>query len=185
MEKSDNHIVDLVKKGEIEAFAELVRRYDTPVFNLMYRFSSSKNEAADLTQEVFCKAYERLGGYVNGRTFFPWLYTLALNHGRDWVRLQQRRNISLGSYRHNVERVEPLFPPEIVERKQEVQCLCRALAELPGDHREMLLLRYQRELSIKEIAEIFQLSESAVKMRVYRSLSFLHQCMSRGENCNE
>ena len=91
MEISDNYIVEQVRQGDVEAYAELVERYQKCIFNLMYRFSYTKGDAAELTQDVFCKAYEKLNSFQNNRTFFPWLYTLAINHGREWSRKQERK----------------------------------------------------------------------------------------------
>ena len=185
MEISDNHIVEQVRQGDIEAYSELVQRYQKCIFNLMYRFSYTSGDAAELTQDVFCKAYEKLSSFQNNRTFFPWLYTLAINHGRAWNRQQERKKNGIQLYTDSLPPDDPALPLEIVEKKQEILKMFTALAELPHEKREILLLRYQQELSIGEIANIFDLSISAVKMRISRSLELLQHQLSGEIAVNE
>ncbi len=173
MDISDNHIVTQVKQGETEAYSMLVQRYQKPVFNLMFRFSQSRIDAAELTQEIFCKTFEKLPKFDNSRKFFPWLYTLATNHGRDWTKQQQRKRNGLRLYTDSIDREDSLHPQQTLEKQQEIDEMFIALAKLPHEKREMLLLRYQQELSLGELGEIFNLSTSAVKMRIHRSLALL------------
>lgn len=168
---SDNHVVEKVRQGDLEAYGELVFRHQRSIYNLMYRFSQSQHDADELTQEVFCKAYEKLANFGDGRNFFPWLYTLALNHGRDWFRRQQTMREGLHQYAGSCMVGEVSSTPEKFEKEQEISQMYRALARLPRDRQEMLLLRYQQELSIGELGEIFNLSDSGVKMRIHRSLA--------------
>ena len=86
METSDETLVTEVLEGNTDAFATIVDRYKIQIYNLMYRYSYKSEDAADMTQEVFCRAFERLNQYRNTNRFFSWLYTLALNHAKDWQR---------------------------------------------------------------------------------------------------
>lgn len=185
MELSDNTIVEQVREGERQAYAEIVTRYQKPVFNLMYRFCHSEQDSAELTQDVFCKAFEKLGSFQNGKSFFPWLYSLALNHGRDWLRKQERKRDGMRVYTDTQKQDGPLLPLEIVEKKQEDSTLLMALSCLSYENREILLLRYQQELSISELGEIFGLSKSAVKMRIHRALSLLRDDLSENYDVNK
>ncbi len=185
MEISDNHIVTQIKQGDVEAYSELVQRYQKPVFNLMYRFSQSKIDAAELTQDVFCKAFEKLPGFQNDRNFFSWLYSLAANHGKDFIRQQERKRDGLQFYTENIEHENSYLPLEIVEKRQEINTMFIALSRLPHEKREMLLLRYQQGLSIKELGETFDLSTSAVKMRIHRSLALLQNELKGESHINE
>ncbi len=148
MELSDNEIVKQVREGNIEAFSEIVQRYQKPVFNLMYRFSQSEHDATELTQDIFCKAYGRLANFQNERSFFPWLYTVAMNHGRDWIHRQDKNRDGLRLYTDSLEHENQLLPPEIVEKQQESTTLLMALSTLSSEKRELLLQRYQQDLSI-------------------------------------
>ena len=185
MDISDNHIVKQVRQGDIESYSELVQRYQRPIFNLMYRVSQSKEDAAELTQDVFCKAFEKLNSFKNGQNFFPWLYTLATNHGKDWIRRQVRTRDGLRLYSENLERENSSLPSETIEKRQEVNKMFMALSKLPHEKQEMILLRYKQELSIGELGEIFNLSSSAVKMRIHRSLAFLQKQLNGELDVNE
>ncbi len=168
---SDEELVHLVLQGKIQSFALLVERYERVIFNLMYRFCRSESEAADLSQDVFLRAYERLATFDGKRRFFPWFYTLAMNQARDWQRSHARSLQKLAGLRWEMpaagigsQQEEQLLSSEEVNR------LYGALDVLPDTTREIVLLRYQQELPMRDLAEIFNLSESAVKMRISRAL---------------
>ena len=82
----DGEIVELVLRGNRDAFGILVRRYQGSIYNLMYRMCRSSEDAADLAQEAFIKAYEKLETFKTDKRFFPWLYAIGLNHARDYSR---------------------------------------------------------------------------------------------------
>jgi RNA polymerase sigma-70 factor (ECF subfamily) len=173
MEMSDDTLVSMVQQGEHEAFAYIVERYKIPIYNLMYRYSDTSEDAADMSQEVFCRAFERLNRYQKRNQFFSWLYTLALNHARDWTKKRNIRRRKLAQLSAEAGGNEAKSTHLLVEADQKADNLMAALATLPDDRREMLVLRYRHERSIKELSEIFDLSESAVKMRLQRALEAL------------
>lgn len=181
MENSDSFLVEQVKKGEVEAYSELVLRYQKPIYNLMFRFCHSTEDAAELTQDVFCNAFERLNRFRTSKSFFPWLYTLALNHGRDWSRKKKRKNEGLESYSRLLIQADHPSLTDNVELQQEVDQLFQALSEMSYEKREILLLKFKSDLSIREIGEIFKLSESAVKMRIQRAIKSLQALLIAGE----
>jgi len=172
MELPDSRLVKRIRDGDRDSFATLVERYKKPVFNLMFRYSDSLDDAADMTQDVFCRIFEKLHLYREKQKFFSWLYTLALNYARDWKRQQC-------SHERNVRTIETdrstgsNHPEHQAESRQQIEQLLLALDTLPEDRKEMVILRYRHERSIRELAEIFSLSESAVKMRLHRSLQDL------------
>ena len=169
----DETLVTMVLQGETEAFAFIVDRYKVQIYNLMYRFSNSTEDAADMTQEVFCRAFERLTQYEKRKQFFSWLYTLALNHARDWSKKKKNRIRKLARFSAETETYATRSAHALLEANQETDTLTAALNTLPADRREMVVLRYRHERSIKELAEIFELTESAVKMRLHRALEDL------------
>lgn len=175
---SDNHCIRKVRQGNLEAYEELVLRYQKSIYNLMYRISGSSEDADELTQEVFCKAFEKLESFSETHRFFPWLYTLAMNHGRDWGRRQHRLRNGLQHYAESLAADDLIPATARLERQQEIGQMFRALDKLPRDRQELLLLRYQQELSIEELGEIFSISRSGVKMRIHRSLELLHKHLS-------
>ena len=182
MDLSDNQLVTRILAGEHPLFAVLVERYKVQIYNLMYRLSGNSEDAADLTQDVFCKVFEKLGSYRDERSYFSWLYTSALNHGRDWRRRQRQREKN--SFFCSIEgghRPETT-PESMVEAVQRSVKLNEALGRLPEDRREMVILRYRHDRSIKELGEIFSISESAVKMRLSRAISDLGRILKERDD---
>lgn len=173
MDISDETLIDEILAGDIASFAIIVDRYRVQVYNLMYRYSGSAEDAADMTQDVFCRLFEKLKRYRNTKSFFAWLYTLALNYARDWARKKKIRKRSIDLFRREYSNRETKSPGRMVEAREETRNLLSALQTLDADRREMVLLKYRHERPIREIAEIFNLSESAVKMRLHRALGEL------------
>lgn len=178
MHRTDEEIVTEVLAGKTQHYAEIVTRYQKPVFNLMYRYTRHELDAADLTQDVFFKAFSRLSSYRPERSLFSWLYTLAINVANDWSRARTRRQTKLppldelhtphSTYRNPAIRLEDREQGELLEQ---------ALALISAETREILHLRYRHEQPVKEVATIFGMSESAVKMRIKRGLEQLQKIM--------
>jgi RNA polymerase sigma-70 factor (ECF subfamily) len=167
-------IIAAVLDGEVNAFEPLIAKYEKPIFNLMYRTTGSLDEAGELTQEAFLKAYDRLDQFQAGRNFFSWLYALALNIGRDYLRYKKRIPPSVHDNPGHVAENRPQDPaPEDPRLTEDYQSLVKALEDLPIDYREAVVLRYREELSMQEIAEMLGLSVSGAKMRVHRGLEKL------------
>jgi len=169
--ETDESIVCRILAGETQLYSAIVKRYERPVYNLMYRYSRHEQEAAELTQDVFLKAYNKLATFDRSKRFFSWFYSLAVNRARDW----QRRNVvklrALNELQWDRPTIENRSQQE--ERlfdREEIDNLYGALGELPGITREIIVLRYRQELPIAQLAEIFRLSESAIKMRIARGL---------------
>lgn len=178
MDISDNALVREILAGEKDLFVTLIDRYDRRIYNLMYRCSGSSDDAAELTRDVFCKAYGKLGSYREETSFFAWLYTLAFNHARDWGRKQRNRRRKLQAWAVE-QTVQTTDETAWNEEKEQNERLQAALATLPDDRRELIILRYRNDCSIRELASIFGLSESGVKMRLQRTLETLQQLLSR------
>lgn len=179
MNLSDEDIVEGVLAGDKELFAILVERYQRPVYNLMYRYSFNAEEAADLTQEVFIRSFDRLRSYRAGSSFFPWLYALAVNQANDWSRKISRSRQKIDAYgRENVLHEEPSQAQQAcMEAREMTQVIDRGLAGLSVLTRELLIFRYRHDRSTREAAVVFKLSESAVKMRIKRGLEDLQQVL--------
>jgi len=170
----ETRIIAAVLDGEVNAFEPLVAKYEKPIFNLMYRTTGSLDEAVELTQEAFLKAYDKLEQFQLGRSFFSWLYALAVNVGRDYLRYKKRNPPSIhDNPGHVAERTVQDPAPEDPRLTEEVQSLLKALEQLPIDYREAVVLRYREERSMQEIADMLNLSVSGAKMRVHRGLEKL------------
>ena len=182
-QSSDQEVISAVLDGNINAYAILVARYQQPMFNLMYRMTRSHDDAVDLAQEVFIKAYEQLCRFRKGQRFFPWLYTIGLNHSRNFLRRNKSaRNVP-------IEDCEPTsgldYPGQQEDRMcslLDVQRLHNAMDQLSMDYREALILRYHEEVPVEDIATALKLSESGVRMRISRGLKKLRQILVGGDH---
>ena len=182
MSYSDEEIVELVLGGEKELFGILVDRYQQPVYNLMLRCAHNSDEAADLAQDVFLRAFDRLWSFRAEGSFFTWLYSLAVNLARDWQRRKRTRN----SKQHILEQEEMSREDGLnhhgrIENLEQVSLLHHALLSLADMTREILILRYRHGCPVKEVARTFNLSESAVKMRIKRGLEQLRTIMEKNK----
>ena len=161
----------------MNAFGPLVERYQKPIFNLMYRMAGSSDKAADLTQETFIRAYQKLERFHPGKRFFPWLYSIGLNLARDFAR-KNTCNPEAGSTLNPESFSGCNSPGDQHDRmceSLEFLRLEKALNELPVIYREALILRYHDEFSMGDIAAALNLSVSAAKMRVHRGLDMLRE----------
>jgi RNA polymerase sigma-70 factor (ECF subfamily) len=177
----DGKIVAEVLEGNRNAFGILVRKYQKQVFTLMHRFTNSPSEAADLTQEAFLRAYNRLETFQPGKKFFVWLYTLSLNLARDYGRKNKQYAENLTENIVDVFRETPDQERRLIQ-KGEIMALLEALYRLPEDFREALILRYREDLPMKDIARILNLSVSGAKMRIHRGLIQLRELVAEDSN---
>jgi RNA polymerase sigma-70 factor (ECF subfamily) len=176
----EGKIITAVLEGDRNAFGILVRKYQKQVFTLMHRFTNSTSEAADLTQEAFLRAYDRLETFQPGKKFFVWLYTLSLNLARDYARKNKQYADNLTENRDDPQRETPDQESRLIQ-KGEAMALLEALYRLPEDFREALILRYREDLSMRDIARVLNLSVSGAKMRIHRGLIKLRELVSEDD----
>lgn len=177
--ESDETLVEQALAGQVRAFGLLVARYQRQVYSLMRRLTGSPEEAADLAQDAFVLAYQGLATFRPGARFFPWLYAIALNRGRDWAR--RRRPEQLADQGQVLEDLPgpPGDDPALALGQEDLaRAVAAALERLPLESRETLLLRYREEMPMRDIALMFGLSEAAAKMRVSRSLAVLRRLLA-------
>lgn len=171
--------IDAARKGGKTAFEHLVKVYQTPIYNLAYRILGNRFEAEEAAQEAFIRAYRHLDSYDPGRPFSSWVFSIASHYCIDRLR---RRRIDWLPLREEIAepaRLASASPnPEVVvtERDREawIQALMNALS--PTD-RAALTLHYWYDCSYKEIAEVLDLTVSAVKSRLYRARRALAEQM--------
>src|SRR5688572_19053079 len=176
-ESSDRDLILRARRGETEAFGELVRRYQAAVFNVCYRLMGERREAEDMAQEAFIRAYARLETFDLERPFAPWIRRVAAN-------LCLNRLSSLPAVQAEVDEErdqgDPGQRPEAVYDEHERQKLLRsALAALPAHYCAVLELRHYQELSYEEIAQTLQLPLSDVKSHLFRARKLLAEKLRR------
>ncbi|QJB57004.1 sigma-70 family RNA polymerase sigma factor [Pseudodesulfovibrio sp. zrk46] len=175
-ERYETEIIRDVLQGNMQRFEKLVREYQGPVFNLMFRTVNDDNVAADLAQETFFKAYSRLETFDTTKRFFPWLYSIGLNVARDHLRSRGRdfhvymENPSV-MYRDDGVRDEQTM----VEERLDGGKMLEFIQQMAPKYREALLLRFKHGLSMKEIGEALDITVSGAKMRVSRGLDIVRE----------
>jgi len=146
-----------------EAFETIVSTYQTPLLSFLARYLADASAAADVAQEAFVRAYFRLDHFDDRRPFGPWLFTIAGNLARDYLRRHQRREARLQAY-------EPPEAPAFADAESgEAAALDRAIAALPDGLREPIVLHYQMDWPLAEIAQHLGVQEGAVKTRLHRA----------------
>jgi len=157
------------RKGNDDAFAELVERYQRPVFNLCYRMLGNEAEAEDAAQETFWRAYQSLHRYDDTRSFITWLLSIAAHYCIDQIRKRRMPQLSI-SLLPDEAAPDPLPGPEMSATRREEETLLHALLEkLAPQDRAAIILRYWHEMSEDEIAASLGLTVSAVKSRLHRA----------------
>lgn len=167
----DRLLVQAALRGDESAFAELVTRYQTAVYNMASRMLGDPTDAEDAAQEVFVRAWNQLHTFQQDRRFSTWLLSIASHHCIDLLR-RRKPSAPLDDVALYVESDDP-EPDEIVlqdEQRDMVQALINAL---PEKYRAVTLLRYYGDMSYDEIAQSTGLSESAVKTQLHRARKML------------
>ncbi len=178
MERTDPELVSLCLAGHREAFAELVDRHQDAVFNLAYRMTNNHQDAADMAQEAFIRAFQKLYSYKPEYPFKNWVLGICANQTRNRFRSEARRRAL--ETRHVQESDGT---PDTPDPRQDL--LEQALQRLPEQARLPLVLKYMDGFSLEEIARTLQLGLSAVKMRLARGreelLRLVRQLQMEGE----
>ncbi|MBU0599224.1 RNA polymerase sigma factor [bacterium] len=169
---SDANLMDKVAQGDLPAFSELLSRYQSPIFNFIYRTLSDYEEAQDLTQEVFLRVYTTAKRYKPLAKFTTYLFKIARNLCLN--NLRKRHRFRLFSLDKEEEIAEIQAPdsnsPEVVYDKKEVSILIEgALASLPENQRMAVVLQRFHHLSYQEMAEVMECSISSVESLLFRA----------------
>ena len=165
-----------VQSGEAEAFEELVRAHEKTVYNLALRMLGDPQDAEDISQEAFLKAWRSLPEFRGESKFSVWLYRIVSNLCLDRLRRRSRRpESSLTTEDEDGEQPqwdvpdESLSPERLLERKLTREAVQRGLETLPAEQRQILLLREIRGMSYEEIGEALDLEPGTVKSRIFRA----------------
>lgn len=172
---SENDIIQRVLGGDVNAFEEIVRRYEKTVYNLALRMVGSRDDALDMAQEAFIKAYGSLASFRGESKFSSWLYRITTNVCLDFLRAKSRRpQVSLDGGESEDESALPLpdgrdMPEQALMKKLDMQALYAGLERLPVHHRQVLVMRELGGMSYADIARELSLEEGTVKSRISRA----------------
>jgi RNA polymerase sigma-70 factor, ECF subfamily len=177
---SDEELVSRSIGGDADSFNQLVLRWERPIYALAYRVIGREEDARDVCQETFLRAFRALSGFRGQAKFSSWLYRIALNLCRDWVRRQRRTPvvalpedvdvIELAASREPSEPIE-----ELVARRDLTREVEKAMARLPEEQRTAIILKEYHGLTFQEIADLVGCPLSTVKTRLYQGLTVLRR----------
>jgi RNA polymerase sigma-70 factor (ECF subfamily) len=162
IEHDEQALVEQAKNGDTRAFERIVNQYQKVIYNLALRMTNDREDAQDITQAVFIKAYEKLDSFNPKFRFFSWIYRIGINE-----------SLNHRSQRRRFEKIDPehLSDGGDVDRRTETVLVGGAiegsLMALPVDSRTVIILRHFLELSQAEIAHILEVPEKTVKSRLY------------------
>ena len=182
---SDEELVARATAGDHDAFNQLVKRWERPIYALAYRTLGRDEEARDVVQDAFLRAYRGLKGFKGEAKFSSWLYRITLNLCRDWMRKERRAPVT-----QTPEGVDPIdladqqaAPTESVEdlvaRREMSAAVQLAMADLPEEQRTAIMLKEYHGLTFQEIADQHDCPLSTVKTRLYQGLTVLRRRLER------
>jgi RNA polymerase sigma-70 factor (ECF subfamily) len=185
MTRTDEELVALATAGDMDSFNQLVTRWERPIYALAFRTLRREEDARDVVQEAFMRAYRGLPGFKGQAKFSSWLYRIALNLCRDWIRKERRTPlVALPEGVDPVDLADAQPTPsesveDLVARREMSAAVSLAMAELPEDQRTAILLKEYQGLTFQEIAEMLDCPLSTVKTRLYQGLSVLRRRLER------
>ena len=172
MDQSDEQeLIREFKRGNEQAFNQLVLRYQEKVYWIVRRMISDHDEANDLAQNIFIKAYHSLHSFKGNSTFYTWLYRIAVNLTLNEIRRKKIRHI------FSLEREEPLQiasnddqPLELLEKTEQQMIIRQAIDRLPEKQKKVFVLRYYEELPYEEISKILNTSVGGLKANYFHAV---------------
>lgn len=170
----DAELVERVLSGDRASFRHLLNRYQRVLFNIALRMVGDRDEAEDIAQLAFVKAYENLRSFDRNRRFFSWIYRITINEALR--ALDQRKPKTQLDTEH---RAETPTPAERLERERRHTELLAAVQSLAPHYREAVVLRYFGELNYREIAETLDIPEKTVKSRLFTARRLLAEALAR------
>ena len=175
---TDEELVARSANGDHDSFNQLVVRWERPIYALAYRVIGREEDARDVCQETFLRAFRGLKGFKGQAKFSSWLYRIALNLCHDWIRRERRRPVVPTP--EGVDLIETAAadsPTESVEdllgRRELGEAVAKVMALLPRDQRTAIVLKEYHGLTFREIADLQGCPLSTVKTRLYQGLTHL------------
>jgi RNA polymerase sigma-70 factor (ECF subfamily) len=181
---ADEALVALAQNGDRRAFEELIERHKQKAYHIAFGFTRDREDAKDLSQDAFLKAFSYLKNFDGRSSFYTWFYRIVVNVCLDYKRRTKRT--SAGEFNENVENqlepshnpAQPLAPEQHVLARQLSSKVDAALQTLPAKQRTAFILKNHQGLSIREIAETMETAEGTVKVHLHRAVTSLRQSLA-------
>jgi RNA polymerase sigma-70 factor, ECF subfamily len=168
---TDDQLVERVKKGDTQAFEELVLRYQKGIYFFVLRMLKNPSDAEDAVQKIFLLAYKNIGGFRFDSTFKTWIYRIGINQSLNFFRQNKNReftsieNLPLADLQADQE--------EDLAEKEKITALRKAVEKLPYKQRMVVTLRINQELSFEEIGEVLNIRTNSAKVNFHHALEKL------------
>ena len=182
--RTDEELVTRSRGGDVDSFNQLILRWERPIYALAYRVIGREEDARDVCQETFLRAYRSLAGFKGQAKFSSWLYRIALNLCRDWIRRQRRAPVS--QFPEDIDILEAAAAREpaesiedLVARRELSAVVEEAMTKLPDEQRTAIILKEYHGMTFQEIADLQGCPLSTVKTRLYQGLSVLRRQLER------
>lgn len=176
MTQTDQCLLDSALRGDVHSFGQLVERWRSRIFGFIFRYTGDREDAHDLTQETFTKAYKNLNRLTDPASFPAWVYKIALNECRmRFRRIKRSQLVDLDEERDTAgaARIDERTPEEVFHRRELQRVLQAAFEELPAEQRAVIVMKEYQGLKFREISEILSVPLSTVKSRLYLGLKTL------------
>lgn len=181
----DSILIKRCRRGDRDAFNELVEKYQTRVVNIAYGMLSDTEDAYDAAQEVFINIYRSIGSFREQSSFTTWLYRITANVCADILRKRQKSlgeisiDAPIGDDNSTMDITDTSHSPETAVFENERQrIVAESMKKLPEDYRQVIHLYDIENLSYKEIAELLNISQGTVKSRIFRGRKLLREILT-------
>jgi RNA polymerase sigma-70 factor, ECF subfamily len=180
MPSTDEELVARSMGGDLDSFNQLVLRWERPIYALAYRVIGREEDARDVAQETFLRAFRALKGFKGQAKFSSWLYRITLNLCRDWIRRERRTPVVQAPEGVDVIELAGEATPtesieELVSRHEIGRAVGKAMSQLPEEQRTAIILKEYHGLTFQEIADLLDCPLSTVKTRLYQGLTVLRK----------
>ena len=180
MPSTDEELVARSQGGDLDSFNQLVLRWERPIYALAYRVIGREEDARDVAQETFLRAFRALKGFKGQAKFSSWLYRITLNLCRDWIRRERRTPVVQAPEGVDVIELAGEATPsesieDLVSRHELGRVVGKAMSQLPEEQRTAIILKEYHGLTFQEIADLLDCPLSTVKTRLYQGLTVLRK----------
>lgn len=179
MEKDESYIITSILAGKTEEYAYFLDTYGQPFFSLIVRMVNSEEDAEELTQDTFMKAFEHLSSFNGKSNFSTWIYRIAYNTALSFLRKKNVEQTVIDDNQWNRISDTQIDDALNNESEEQIEKLQQALTKLTAEERALVTLFYEEEHSIQELAQILNLNEGNIKVKLHRLRKKLYVLMQK------
>jgi RNA polymerase sigma-70 factor (ECF subfamily) len=173
VDQEDSILVRQCLEGDRARFGDLVRKYTKPIYNLALRMVGDSENAADVTQNTFTKAYENLSKFDLNLKFFSWIYRIAINESLNLIQ-KQKQTDQLNEDTVSVDG----SPEELIEQAEQTEMIQQAILQLTPEQRSVIVLRHFMDLTYEQMGTTLGITEMKVKSRLFSARQHLRRLLT-------